>query len=215
MKYKKARKARTVAKDKVVKPRRGRPRMTDAEKAADPRRIMMGEIKSDLKKVKKSKKRLALLLEKAKAEQGLLIAALLDSLEKIKMELKKKPRKAKKAKTGKRGRPSRKPGGKRGRKPLVKKSAIKKRIEKKRPGRKPLKKAVARKAAKKTVVQNPAKNHVVKPQVANEEAVKLVSRPTKNQIKKIAPTPIPKPETPVVTSAPVTPGVSDNEPKKE
>ena len=51
MKDKKTRKARVIAKDRAVKPRRGRPKMTDAEKASDPRKIMMGEIKSDLKKV--------------------------------------------------------------------------------------------------------------------------------------------------------------------
>ena len=100
-----------------AKPRRGRPRKSEAEKASDPKRILLSEIKSDLKRVKKSKKRLALLLDKAQAEQGLLLAALMESLETIKAELKKKPKKAKKAKTGKRGRPGRKPGKKLGRKP--------------------------------------------------------------------------------------------------
>ena len=206
MKDKKVGKSRPIAKDNAVKPRRGRPKMTDAEKAADPRKIMMGEIKSDLKKVKKSKKRLALLLEKAQAEQGILMIALMDSLEKIKIELKKKPKKAKKAKTGKRGRPGRKPGRKSGRKPLVKKSAIKRPVEKKRPGRKPV---------KKTVVLKRAKKRVLKPQAEKQEADKPVSGPAKNQIKKIAPTPIAKPETAEITSAPANPGVSDSEPKKE
>jgi hypothetical protein len=126
MNDKKTGKAKNIAKDKVIKRRRGRPKMTDAEKASDPRKIMMGEIKSDLKKVKKSKKRLGLLLDKAQAEQGILMACLMDSLERIKLELNKKPIKAKKAKTGKKGRPGRKLGRKSGRKPIVKKSAIKK-----------------------------------------------------------------------------------------
>ncbi|MCX6559552.1 MAG: hypothetical protein NTZ26_03470 [Candidatus Aminicenantes bacterium] len=121
---KKTRKPMTVE-EETAKPRRGRPKKSEAEKASDPRRILLSEIKSDLKRVKKSKKRLALLLDKARAEQSLLMAALMDSLEKIKTELKKKPKKAKKAKTGKRGRPGRKPGKKLGRKPVRK------------PGRKP------------------------------------------------------------------------------
>jgi hypothetical protein len=199
MKKTRAGKNRERAEDKVLKPRRGRPKLTDAEKAADPRRIMMGEIKSDLKKVKKSKKRLGLLLEKAQAEQGILMAALLDSLEKLKIELKKKPRKAKKAKTGKRGRPS----------------AIKKPVAKKRRGRKSAKKTIAKKTKKKTVVRKPTKKLVMKPRTAKKESVKPVSRPTKKQIKKIAPTPIEKTETTEVSSAPANPGVSETEPKKD
>jgi hypothetical protein len=199
MKKARAGKIRERTEDKAVKPRRGRPKKTDAERASDTRKIMMGEIKSDLKKVKKSKKRLGVLLEKVQAEQGILMATLLDSLEKIKIELKKRPRKAKKARTGKRGRPS----------------AIKKPVEKKRRGRKSAKRTIAKKTIKKTVVRKPTKKLIMKPRTAKKESLKPVSRPTKKQIKKIAPTPIEKPETTEVSSAPANAGVTDTETKKD
>ncbi len=104
-------KARVKKADKIEKPRRGRPRKTEAEKAPDQRKLLVKQIKADLKQVKKSRKRLTSLLDKAQAEQGALLAALLESLDKVKAELKKKP---KKAKAGKRGRPAGKPGRKAG-----------------------------------------------------------------------------------------------------
>lgn len=122
---KKTRKARVIKEAPAERPRRGRPRKTEAEKAADPLRAIMAEIKNDLKKIKKSRKKLEILWGKFQAEQNMLLNTLLESLEKIKTDLKKKPRKGKK---GKRGRPGRKPGGKSGRKPTRKLG---------KPGRKP------------------------------------------------------------------------------
>jgi hypothetical protein len=81
MKPKKVRKPRATKKTTIEKRRRGRPKLTEAEKAADPLRAVKVEIKMNLKKIKKSKKRLNLLLSKAEAEQGALLSSLLESLE--------------------------------------------------------------------------------------------------------------------------------------
>jgi hypothetical protein len=216
---KKTKKSVAVVED-TAKPRRGRPRKSEAEKASDPRRILLSEIKSDLKRVKKSKKRLALLLDKAQAEQGLLMAALMESLETIKAELKKKPRKAKKAKAGKRGRPGRKPGKKLGRKPGRKSG--------RKPGRpklnkeaKPAVKTGKKRGRPRKIVEAVKTGSVKKPQPAKAQA------PTADQLV----TPIPKPGKKIFkkkaaksSAKPVQKGVSpdaaaaitpDEEPKNE
>lgn len=97
------------------KRRRGRPRLTEAQKTANPVRNMMREIKAGLKQLKKSKRKLDLLIGKAQIEQSVLLSVLLDNLEKIRAELKKKPKQGLKKKPGKRGRPRKsalKPGRK-------------------------------------------------------------------------------------------------------
>ncbi len=91
------------------KPKRGRPRLTEAEKAADPVRAIKAEIKANLKKIKKTGKRLDLLLGKVEAERKVLFGSLLESLDKVKTDLKGVRRKAAKAK---RGRPRKKAGRK-------------------------------------------------------------------------------------------------------
>jgi hypothetical protein len=165
---KKTRKPRVIKKAQAEKPRRGRPRKTEAEKAADPLRAIMAAIKSDLKRIKKSKKRLEILWGKFQDEQSTLLNTLLESLEKIKTDLKKKPRKGKK---GKRGRPSRKPVRKPGRKPTRKPS--------RKPGRKlgrPSKKIeqLGKQSKKKIDDKNPSEKKPQIVRVQNMQAEKLV-----------------------------------------
>lgn len=205
------RKKRFVKEVLTDKPRRGRPRKTETNKAADPRRILIGEIKTDLKRVKKSKKRLTLLLEKAQAEQSILMAALLDSLVKIKIELKKKPKKAKKAKTGRRGRPGRKPGrksskklGRKPGKPNAKKETKTPITSRKKRGR-PRKAAKAKQAeAKKVEVEK-------KPQITQgDKLVTPIPKPGMKVFKRAVSKPSPKKKTYKTKEAPV-PEIFPNE----
>lgn len=168
---KKIRKPRVIKEAQAEKPRRGRPRKTEAEKAADPLRAIMAEIKSDLKRTKKSRKRLEILLGKFQDEQSTLLNTLLESLEKIKTDLKKKPRKGKK---GKRGRPGRKPGKKPGRKPTRKPGKLGR-----KPGRKPGRPSKnieqpEKQLKKKIEDKNPAEKKPQIVKVQNIQAEKLV-----------------------------------------
>lgn len=198
MKDTRARKPRKIAKDKVVKSRRGRPRKANRKpnQKLESVKLFLREIKKDLKRLKKSKQKMVLLWNKTKKEQVGLIKDLDKSIKKLKVQLKKK--KTVKAKRT-------------GRKPVAKKSAVKNSAEKKRPGRKPRNKT----ALKKNLVQKPPKKRGKKPGSVKQQIVKPVSKPRQKKIKKVEANHIEKPETTEVTSAPENPGVSDMEPKKE
>ncbi len=92
MKDIRARKPREIAKDKVVKRRRGRPRKLN-RKSYEKNEIVkssLREIKKDLKRLKKSKQKMVLLWNKTKKEQVGLIKDLDKSIKKLKVQLKKK-----------------------------------------------------------------------------------------------------------------------------
>lgn len=92
MKIKKTRRPRAIAKNKAVKPRRGRPRKTNREPNQKIERVKLAlrEIKKDLKRLKKSKQKMVLLWNRTKKEQVGLIKDLDKSINKLKTNLKKK-----------------------------------------------------------------------------------------------------------------------------
>ncbi|MGD0781321.1 MAG: hypothetical protein ABSA30_00525, partial [Candidatus Aminicenantales bacterium] len=84
MKIKEGRKSRAIAKGKIVKRRRGRPRKVKGKpnQKLESVKLVLQEIKKDLKRIKKSTKRLELLWDKSKNEQTSLLKDLDKSMKK-------------------------------------------------------------------------------------------------------------------------------------
>jgi len=159
------RKSKILKENPPVKRRRGRPRLSEAEKTADPVRKMLREIKGNLKIVKKFGKRLDLLLGKAQKDQSVLLAALLDGLEKVKAELKKKPKKVKKQKPGKRGRPRKNPVGRPRKNPVGRPAKKRGRKPGRKPGRPAIKKAAGMPMRKRGRPKKIAPAKIMKPKI--------------------------------------------------
>jgi hypothetical protein len=176
MKTKKPRKLQATSNPKARKRRRGRPRKANnssIQKIA-PVKLLIQEIKKDVKRIKKSRKKMELLWDKSKNEQFSLMKDLEKSVKKLKKGTKK---------TVRRGR---KPGRKRGRKPNT--TVL---IRKKSPGRKPkqviasktkMKKGVERKIVSKKFISQEIRAKKPISKSATEPITSVVTQPPEKEV---------------------------------